>query len=96
MGKRYIIKDGKQIEVDGTALEGLLSKVSQEPLIAFGQVVRYKVQGAAAIGKITGMDKSGNILIAKAVNQTKAGFQFSSMDCDHVKKEDIVEKVMMA
>jgi len=94
MGKKFIIKDGKQTEIsDESALAEVMRKANSTTPISFGQVVEYTVGEEKRIGKITGADKEGNIKIAKVSNHSRAGFQFSCTESDIVPKENIVRRL---
>lgn len=94
MGKKFILKDGKQVEIsDESALAEVMRKANSTTPLSFGQVVEYKVGEEKRIGKITGADKEGNIKIAKMSNHSRAGFQFSSTESDIVPKNDIIRRI---
>jgi hypothetical protein len=57
-----------------------------------GKIVRYTSAGITKIGKISGADKEGHFLIAPVCNQTKSGYQFSSLQ-DKVLKSEIINQV---
>jgi hypothetical protein len=60
--------------------------------LAIGKVVRYTAGGITKIGKISGSDKEGFLLIAPVCNQTRSGYQFSTIQ-DKVTKQNIIGQV---
>lgn len=57
--------------------------------LAMGKVVRYNINGAVKIGKISGSDKTGLLLIAPVCNQSRSGYQFSTVQ-DKVEKSAVI------
>jgi hypothetical protein len=91
MGKKYIIIDGKQVEVSDEKLASISPPSQINPHITMGQVVKYVAGGKDEIGKISSATRDGKIVIAKVCNITKAGFQFSSMDTNIVTVDALKE-----
>lgn len=94
MGKKQIFKNGKWVDLpEDSDLVKQIKEFESKPLIAFGQVVQYKKDGALYIGKITGADKKGNIVVAKTSSHTKSGYQFSATDKETILQTDIVRQI---
>jgi len=88
MGRKFLLIDGKQVEVP----DGMLPVPTTE-LICFGQVVEYKTDSGNRIGKITGATRDGLIIISRPERITKSGLQFSMTEVDKINKTDIIRKV---
>lgn len=94
MGQKYLGTPGKWIPITDEECHrvmGTSKPVAQSPL-AMGKVVRYTANGTTKIGKISGSNKAGLLLIAPICNQSKSGYQFSTMQ-DQVAKSDVIGQV---
>jgi len=60
--------------------------------LAIGKLVRYVSNGIAKVGKISGSNKEGFLLIAPVCNQSRSGYQFSVTQ-DKVLAKDIIGQV---
>jgi hypothetical protein len=87
MGKKYLLIEGKQVEVSDDIVP-----VMKSEMLCFGQVVEYQIGNEKRIGKITGA-RDGKILISKVANKSRAGYQFSMTDVDAVNKAEIVRRL---
>jgi len=94
LGQKFLGTPGKWIPITDEECHkvmGTTKPVAQSPL-AMGKVVRYTTNGATKVGKISGINKAGLLLIAPICGQSKAGYQFST-EQDQVAKSDIIGQV---
>lgn len=91
MGQKYLGTPGNWTPIsdeDAHRVLGTTKPAAPSPL-AMGKVVRYTFNGITKIGKISGSDKAGLLLIAPVCNASKSGYQFSTLQ-DKVEKSAVI------
>jgi hypothetical protein len=94
MGQKYLGTPGHWTPISDDDFHRVLgtTKPADVNALTMGKVVRYTVSGVTKIGKISGTDKAGFLLIAPVCNQSKSGYQFSTLQ-DKVSKSDVMGQI---
>jgi hypothetical protein len=92
MGKKFLLQNGKEVEISEEEFQKRFPK-AQKPTYYLGCVIEYSLNGHKLIGKITGKDHSGSLLIAKLQDICKSGYQFASNDYDKIQPDAILRKL---
>ena len=95
MGQKYLGTPGNWTPISDTDFQrvlGIQKPTTAPSPLAVGKLVRYTTNGITKIGKISGSDKEGLLLIAPVCNQSRAGYQFSVTQ-DKVSKKDVIGQV---
>jgi hypothetical protein len=86
------MQNGKEVAISEEEFQKMFPKV-QKPVYFLSCVIEYSLDGRKLIGKITGKDLKGNLLIAKLHDICKSGYQFASNDYDRIQPEAILRKI---
>lgn len=91
MGQKFLGTPGNWTPISEDDFHRVLgtTKPAVTTPLAMGKVVRYTINGMTKIGKISGSDKTGLLLIAPVCNTSKSGYQFSTLQ-DKVEKSAVI------
>ena len=94
MGQKYLGTPGNWVPITDDEFCKVVGKptAAESSPLNMGKIVRYTSNGNVKIGKICGADKDGFIYVAPVANQSRAGYQFSTLQ-DKVSKSDIIGQV---